>query len=86
VPGVEKRAIFYLENLMQLVLDEDSHASLFMACPQLAAICIGVGEKTWEKAVAERFWVLKRVWGDWVGTAARMAQARLADCSRDDER
>lgn len=69
----------YLEHLCKLVLDEDANPALFRAAPQLHQIYIGVTGPIWEKQIQERYGHLQRVWNEWLGQAARMIQAKLAN-------
>lgn len=69
----------YLDHLAKLVLDEDAHPVFFAAYPPLYALYMGVTEQTWDKGLECRFIALKAVWGEWLGTACGIIQAKLRD-------
>lgn len=67
----------YLAHLAILVLDADSGAARFNAFPGLYAAWMRVSQRTWERDLEERFWLLHDVWIEWLGQAVRMMQGRL---------
>jgi hypothetical protein len=85
VRGAEGVPRFYLEQLVQLVLDEDAHPHLFNSVtatdkhPSLHAIYLQVDEQTWRRAVFERFDAVKLRYLGWIEQAMRTMQPRLED-------
>ena len=69
----------YLQTLAKLVLDEDANPEYFRQVPEVYPIYMHVEERTWENEIAQRFVDVRAIWTDWLYTAARMIQRKLAD-------
>lgn len=73
---------FYLLELAQMVLDEDSHRFLFVgvqSIPHLHAMYMGVEDVTWDKILEPRYRTLQGVYERWLGIARGMIQQWLRE-------
>jgi hypothetical protein len=77
VRGARGQPQFYLLELAQLVLDEDANRPLFLAAPQLRALCLGVECATWDEELAGRYRLLQSIYDRWLGAARAMIQRWL---------
>jgi hypothetical protein len=83
IRDAEGAPIFYLEQLVQLILDEDANAHLFNSAPALYAIYLRIDEQTWRRAVFERFDAVKLRYLGWIDQAMRTMQPRLEESETD---
>jgi hypothetical protein len=83
VMGADGRPKFYLSEISQLVLDEDSYQYLFHAAPVLYSAYIGVTEKIWRNVVFERFDAVKMCFLSWLERARGTIEHRLREAADD---
>jgi hypothetical protein len=69
----------YIAHLCRLVLDEDANPVYFRAAPSLYGIYMRVTDRVWEKTLEPCYREVKWAWADWLGSAARMIQAKLSE-------
>lgn len=78
------QVVHYWPKLARLVLFEDAHRAHFSAAPALYAICAGVSDHIWERAICERYVALQLVYLGWLSTARRIMWPRLTDAPDDE--
>jgi hypothetical protein len=64
--GTKPAPTFYLLKLCELVLDEEAMRPAFAAAPQLRAICLGIADRAWARAVEPRYRSLQAVYERWL--------------------
>lgn len=69
----------YLAHLAITVLDSERQAARFNAFPGLFAVWMRVSDRTWERDLQDRFWMLHAVWNGWTSQAASMIQSKLRE-------
>lgn len=87
IVGADGLPRFYLEALVQLVLDEDQHQHVFAAVPdsKLYAAYLHVEPHVWRGKLFERFDRVKCVYLSWIETARAMIQRKLSSRELVDE-
>ncbi|HXO64051.1 MAG TPA: hypothetical protein VN882_05070 [Steroidobacteraceae bacterium] len=79
--GTEPPPRFYLLELCQLVLDEESMKPAFAAAPQLRAICLGIADRAWAHAVEPHYLKLQAVYGHWLELGRERIRAWICEAA-----